>query len=107
MASRDSWIDPEEVSELVGEIFPSSDKGEPTGDAAEDYQPVPLLDDDDGDFEAVSEAVVESCDDEQGTAERIAEIMSTRVEPPLDEIGGALLKVSVWEGPDNRVDLNL
>lgn len=41
------------------------------------------------------------------TAERVAEILAEHLHPPLAEIGGELLAVSVWEGPDNRVDLCL
>lgn len=41
------------------------------------------------------------------SAERIAEVLAENLSPPLVEIGGELLTVSVWEGPDNRVDLCL
>ena len=41
------------------------------------------------------------------SAERVAEVLADRLTPVLAELGGTLLKVSVWEGPDNRVDLNL
>ncbi len=41
------------------------------------------------------------------TAERVAEILAKRLTPDFAEIGGQLLMVSVWEGPDNRMDLIL
>jgi 6-pyruvoyl-tetrahydropterin synthase len=41
------------------------------------------------------------------TAERLAEVLAARLAPPLAALGGALLTVTVWEGPENRVDLNL
>ena len=41
------------------------------------------------------------------TAERIAEVLGRRLGPQFEAIGGRLLVVSVWEGPENRVDLNL
>jgi 6-pyruvoyl-tetrahydropterin synthase len=41
------------------------------------------------------------------SAERLAEVMAADLEPKLAAIGGALLTVSVWEGPGNRVDLCL
>lgn len=41
------------------------------------------------------------------TAERVAEFLSEKLEPEYEKIGGKLLAVSVWEGPDNRVDLIL
>ena len=41
------------------------------------------------------------------TAERVAEFLSEKLAPDYEEIGGELLVVSVWEGPDNRVDLIL
>lgn len=41
------------------------------------------------------------------TAERVAEVLAERLTPEYAEIGGQLLAVSVWEGPDNRVDLIL
>jgi 6-pyruvoyl-tetrahydropterin synthase len=41
------------------------------------------------------------------TAERVAEVVADRLQPQLSSIGGRLLSVSVWEGPDNRVDLEL
>jgi 6-pyruvoyl-tetrahydropterin synthase len=41
------------------------------------------------------------------TAERVAEFLSQKLAPEYERIGGMLLVVSVWEGPDNRVDLIL
>ena len=41
------------------------------------------------------------------TAERVAEFLAERLAPEYEKIGGELLSISVWEGPDNRVDLNL
>ena len=41
------------------------------------------------------------------TAERIAEVLAERLTPDFAGIGGQLLMISVWEGPDNRVDLIL
>lgn len=41
------------------------------------------------------------------TAERVAEVLSEKLAPAYEEIGGQLISVSVWEGPDNRVDLIL
>ena len=41
------------------------------------------------------------------TAERVAEIFAERLAPEYLKIGGRLLSVSVWEGPENRVDLIL
>ncbi len=41
------------------------------------------------------------------TAERVAEVLAGRLAPLYEAIGGRLLSVSVWEGPDNRVDLML
>ena len=41
------------------------------------------------------------------TAESVAEFLSERLAPEYEAIGGKLLAVSVWEGPDNRVDLIL
>ena len=41
------------------------------------------------------------------SAERVAEVMADQLAPELHAIGGRLLSVSVWEGPENRVDLNL
>jgi 6-pyruvoyl-tetrahydropterin synthase len=41
------------------------------------------------------------------SAERLAEVLAVSLMGELTAIGGALLSISVWEGPDNRVDLNL
>lgn len=41
------------------------------------------------------------------TAERVAEVFADVLSPQFSALGGTLLSVSVWEGPDNRVDLNL
>ena len=41
------------------------------------------------------------------SAERLAEIVAGWLEPAVRELGARLLSVSVWEGPENRVDLTL
>ena len=41
------------------------------------------------------------------TAERLAEVIAGWLTPVVGELGARLLSVSVWEGPENRVDLNL
>ena len=41
------------------------------------------------------------------SAERVAEVIAGRLEPVVEELGADLLSVSVWEGPENRVDLIL
>jgi 6-pyruvoyl-tetrahydropterin synthase len=41
------------------------------------------------------------------SAERLAEVLAEQLQPGLAAIGGRLLVVSVWEGPENRVDLRL
>jgi 6-pyruvoyl-tetrahydropterin synthase len=41
------------------------------------------------------------------TAERLAEVIAGWLAPVVQELGASLLSVSVWEGPDNRVDLTL
>jgi len=41
------------------------------------------------------------------TAERVAEVLAEKLGPQYEKIGGRLLSVSLWEGPDNRVDLIL
>ena len=41
------------------------------------------------------------------TAERLALFLAGKLEPRYEEFGGRLLSVSVWEGPENRVDLIL
>ncbi len=39
------------------------------------------------------------------TAERVAEVLAERLTPQYEAIGGRLLSLTVWEGPENRVDL--
>jgi hypothetical protein len=34
-------------------------------------------------------------------------VLAERLTPQYEAIGGRLLSLSVWEGPDNQVDLNL
>ncbi len=41
------------------------------------------------------------------SAERLAEVVALTLEPEVHRLGAALLSVTVWEGPENRVDLNL
>ncbi len=41
------------------------------------------------------------------SAERVAEVLAGRIGPMVSTFGGTLVKVSVWEGPENRVDLIL
>ncbi len=41
------------------------------------------------------------------TAERLALFLAVELEPRFETLGGRLLSVSVWEGPENRVDLIL
>ena len=41
------------------------------------------------------------------SAERLAEVVAGWFEPAVRELGARLLSVSVWEGPENRVDLTL
>jgi len=41
------------------------------------------------------------------TAERLALYLAERLTPAVEALGGELLTVSVWEGPGNRVDLEL
>jgi 6-pyruvoyl-tetrahydropterin synthase len=41
------------------------------------------------------------------SAERVAEVVAERLGTLVAATGGRLLTVSVWEGPDNRVDLEL
>lgn len=41
------------------------------------------------------------------TAERVAEVLAAQLGPDLAAVGGELLTVSIWEGPENRVDLEL
>ncbi len=38
------------------------------------------------------------------TAEHLAEVLASHLAAPLAALGGQLLKISVWEGPDNRID---
>lgn len=39
------------------------------------------------------------------TAERLALFLAEQLAPCCTELGGTLLRVSVWEGEENRVDL--
>jgi 6-pyruvoyltetrahydropterin/6-carboxytetrahydropterin synthase len=41
------------------------------------------------------------------SAERVAEVIAGWLAPVVRELGARLLSVSVWEGPENRVDLIL
>ena len=41
------------------------------------------------------------------SAERFAEVVAGWVAPEIEELGATLLSVSIWEGPENRIDLNL
>jgi len=41
------------------------------------------------------------------SAERVAQVLGEQLAPEYAKIGGTLLSVSVWEGPENRVDLTL
>jgi hypothetical protein len=41
------------------------------------------------------------------SAERVAEVVAGWVAATIEELGARLLSVSVWEGPENRVDLVL
>ncbi len=41
------------------------------------------------------------------SAERVAQFLADELQPVTKSMGGRLLTVSVWEGPENRVDLNL
>lgn len=45
--------------------------------------------------------------DPSPTAERLAEVLAGKLASEFDAIGGRLLSVSIWEGPENRVDLIL
>ena len=40
------------------------------------------------------------------SAERVAVVIAGWLQQPLADLGGTLLSISVWEGPENRVDLN-
>jgi len=41
------------------------------------------------------------------TAEHLAAVVAGWIEPDVRALGARLIGVSVWEGPDNRVDLEL
>ena len=41
------------------------------------------------------------------SAERVAEVIAETLDDGITSLGGRLLMVSVWEGPENRVDLRL
>jgi 6-pyruvoyl-tetrahydropterin synthase len=41
------------------------------------------------------------------SAERVAEVLAGILTPAIIKMGARLLSVSVWEGPENRVDLML
>ena len=41
------------------------------------------------------------------TAERVAQVLAYQLAPGCAALGGRLLSVSIWEGPENRVDLFL
>ncbi len=41
------------------------------------------------------------------SAERLAEVIAGWLEPAVRDLDARLLSVSVWEGPENRVDLTL
>jgi 6-pyruvoyl-tetrahydropterin synthase len=41
------------------------------------------------------------------SAERVAVVLADMLRSDIAAIGGRLLMVSVWEGPENRVDLRL
>ncbi len=45
--------------------------------------------------------------DPSPTAESLALHVARRLAPGVEALGGRLLTVSVWEGPGNRVDLEL
>jgi 6-pyruvoyltetrahydropterin/6-carboxytetrahydropterin synthase len=49
----------------------------------------------------------EQIGDPSPTAERLAEVLAGWLRPPIEDLGAELLTVSVWEGPENRVDLFL
>jgi len=73
------------------------------------------------DFHAVREALSRALEPLHGTdlndhpeigrptpsAERVAEVVATWMTPSIQELGARLLSVTVWEGPENRVDLVL
>jgi 6-pyruvoyl-tetrahydropterin synthase len=41
------------------------------------------------------------------SAERLAEVLAELLSAKLHAAGAELVSISVWEGPENRVDLNL
>ncbi len=41
------------------------------------------------------------------SAERLAEVLAAATRIPLQQLGASLVRISVWEGPENRVDLEL
>lgn len=41
------------------------------------------------------------------SAERLAEVVAGWLASEVETLGGTLIRVSVWEGPENRVDLEL
>ena len=41
------------------------------------------------------------------SAERLADVLASWLTPTISDLNASLLSVSVWEGPENRVDLNL
>jgi len=41
------------------------------------------------------------------TAENLALFLARRLGPAVEELGGTLVGISIWEGPGNRVDFNL
>lgn len=43
--------------------------------------------------------------DPSPTAERVALVLADALSVSIESLGGALLEISVWEGPGNRVDL--
>jgi 6-pyruvoyltetrahydropterin/6-carboxytetrahydropterin synthase len=73
------------------------------------------------DFHAVHEALSRAVGPLEGTdlndhpeigtptpsAERVAEVVADWLAPAIGDLGAQLLSVSVWEGPENRVDLVL
>ena len=73
------------------------------------------------DFHAVHEALARAVEPLDGTdlndhpeigaptpsAERVAEVVSQWLAPVINDLDARLLSVSVWEGPENRVDLVL
>jgi hypothetical protein len=67
MGSRDSWIDPDEVSGLAGEIFPHAKRQRRD---TEKYVPVSLVDDDD--VADLGRGLADGSED-AGTAQRIGE----------------------------------